>query len=123
MIRRPPRSTRTDTLFPYTTLCRSSSASTANPISTAGGCTMVLPMSRPAGAVFSPRARAREIGRAHVCTPVTNAQHVVRLLIEKKRKQDNTPHIKTINSINNTNDSMQKSKDNNKANMYVKLVQ
>src|SRR3546814_4970394 len=27
MIRRPPRSTRTDTLFPYTTLCRSSLAS------------------------------------------------------------------------------------------------
>src|SRR3546814_9908175 len=25
MIRRPPRSTRTDTLFPYTTLCRSDS--------------------------------------------------------------------------------------------------
>src|SRR3546814_21144456 len=28
MIRRPPRSTRTDTLFPYTTLFRSSAAST-----------------------------------------------------------------------------------------------
>src|SRR3546814_20703054 len=27
MIRRPPRSTRTDTLFPYTPLCRSVSAS------------------------------------------------------------------------------------------------
>src|SRR3546814_15818426 len=26
MIRRPPRSTRTDTLFPYTTLCRSPDA-------------------------------------------------------------------------------------------------
>src|SRR3546814_4957192 len=26
MIRRPPRSTRTDTLFPYTTLCRSAGA-------------------------------------------------------------------------------------------------
>src|SRR3546814_17460873 len=26
MIRRPPRSTRTDTLFPYTTLCRSQGA-------------------------------------------------------------------------------------------------
>src|SRR3546814_2349821 len=26
MIRRPPRSTRTDTLFPYTTLCRSEQA-------------------------------------------------------------------------------------------------
>src|SRR3546814_4842090 len=29
MIRRPPRSTRTDTLFPYTTLFRSRSASTS----------------------------------------------------------------------------------------------
>src|SRR3546814_12218435 len=27
ILRRPPRSTRTDTLFPYTTLCRSSSRS------------------------------------------------------------------------------------------------
>src|SRR3546814_2464443 len=26
MLRRPPRSTRTDTLFPYTTLCRSAAA-------------------------------------------------------------------------------------------------
>src|SRR3546814_6291547 len=30
MIRRPPRSTRTDTLFPYTTLFRSVGASTGN---------------------------------------------------------------------------------------------
>src|SRR3546814_9715257 len=30
MIRRPPRSTRTDTLFPYTTLFRSRSASAAS---------------------------------------------------------------------------------------------
>src|SRR3546814_9566852 len=29
MIRRPPRSTRTDTLFPYTTLCRSCAAMAA----------------------------------------------------------------------------------------------
>src|SRR3546814_7076241 len=28
MIRRPPRSTRTDTLFPYTTLCRSAGSRT-----------------------------------------------------------------------------------------------
>src|SRR3546814_6049392 len=31
MIRRPPRSTRTDTLFPYTTLFRSSGATAARP--------------------------------------------------------------------------------------------
>src|SRR3546814_1806587 len=29
------------------------------------------------------RAVAPQIGRAHVCTPVTNAQHVCRLLLEK----------------------------------------
>src|SRR3546814_12127181 len=32
MIRRPPRSTRTDTLFPYTTLFRSSAFSAANTV-------------------------------------------------------------------------------------------
>src|SRR3546814_2505508 len=31
MIRRPPRSTRTDTLFPYTTLCRSPWSTLSNP--------------------------------------------------------------------------------------------
>src|SRR3546814_1024321 len=31
MIRRPPRSTRTDTLFPYTTLFRSASSRRGNP--------------------------------------------------------------------------------------------
>src|SRR3546814_2563142 len=35
MIRRPPRSTRTDTLFPYTTLCRSQHG--ANPGAGFGG--------------------------------------------------------------------------------------
>src|SRR3546814_4483346 len=34
MIRRPPRSTRTDTLFPYTTLFRSTSIFTNLPVST-----------------------------------------------------------------------------------------
>src|SRR3546814_10473610 len=31
-----------------------------------------------------------EIGRAHVCTPVTNAHLVCRLLLEKNKKQDNS---------------------------------
>src|SRR3546814_1455693 len=31
-----------------------------------------------------------EIGRAHVCTPVTNAHLVCRLLLEKKKKQHTT---------------------------------
>src|SRR3546814_1328845 len=37
MIRRPPRSTRTDTLFPYTTLFRSDIAGRANPGAAGGG--------------------------------------------------------------------------------------
>src|SRR3546814_4746663 len=40
MIRRPPRSTRTDTLFPYTTLFRSDS--TGSRFGNGGGSTLVL---------------------------------------------------------------------------------
>src|SRR3546814_8673175 len=35
------------------------------------------------------------IGRAHVCTPVTNAQHVCRLLLDKKQTQTKTTHLRT----------------------------
>src|SRR3546814_17245806 len=75
MIRRPPRSTRTDTLFPYTTLFRSSVPTCAS------GVTLptYLPLkSRPLAPwqaaqywpyTTLPRAacgRSIEIGRAHV---------------------------------------------------------
>src|SRR3546814_10431542 len=45
MIRRPPRSTRTDTLFPYTTLFRSGGGQAVSPGSICvepGQCTLVL---------------------------------------------------------------------------------
>src|SRR3546814_20461816 len=38
MIRRPPRSTRTDTLFPYTTLFRSGCATLSMPPEVGGQC-------------------------------------------------------------------------------------
>src|SRR3546814_4025038 len=130
MIRRPPRSTRTDTLFPYTTLFRSFDLHAghtetslmlhlrpesvhmerAEPGNTAplqqiltdlitGGIAAVSPN----GVLGDPtRATAdhgvevlaamieeihdrltHKIGRAHVCTPVTNAQLVCRLLLEQ----------------------------------------
>src|SRR3546814_1388276 len=54
MIRRPPRSTRTDTLFPYTTLFRSS-----------GRCTTVFRQARSAGARSRPgRSRRARSGAA-----------------------------------------------------------
>src|SRR3546814_9678728 len=34
--------------------------------------------------------KADQIGRAHVCTPVTNAHLVCRLLLEKKKQTTNT---------------------------------
>src|SRR3546814_5649617 len=45
MIRRPPRSTRTDTLFPYTTLFRSRRSAPAMPCSCSSGM-MPMPQQR-----------------------------------------------------------------------------
>src|SRR3546814_8390114 len=74
MIRRPPRSTRTDTLFPYTTLFRSG-----------GGAHF----RRKAPKLFSLGAAARggfaADRKSTRLNPVTNAHLVCRLLLEKKK--------------------------------------
>src|SRR3546814_5358352 len=92
MIRRPPRSTRTDTLFPYTTLFRSGIRHFPESVllhaakrSLRRPTVEVGPLARPGS--------AREIGRAHVRTHVTNAHLVCRLLLEKKK---NNHHLSTI---------------------------
>src|SRR3546814_3254650 len=142
MIRRPPRSTRTDTLFPYTTLFRSEGwiplqgpeFYAEHDIDLRLGCEVTaidaaarqvhlgtgerldygalllatgaeprrLPLpgfDRPnvfalrsladARAIIAACANARsvafEIGRAQARTPVTNAYHVSRLLLEKTK--------------------------------------
>src|SRR3546814_3252118 len=51
MIRRPPRATRTDTLFPYTTLFRSLSSAPPGPSNFLGGGFQTFP--DPVPAVFS----------------------------------------------------------------------
>src|SRR3546814_5770895 len=105
MIRRPPRSTRTDTLFPYTTLFRSlvsfltskkydairiqlkSGLATAlSSVEVYQACGNSLLPVQPASGISSLEAPGVEIGRAHV-TPVTNAHLVCRLLLEKKKKK------------------------------------
>src|SRR3546814_9349251 len=100
MIRRPPRATRTDTLFPYTTLFLSRSGDgrqsarqraelgiTARrhvyPRRSGKPPVQPPPLFHDHPVAFGPRRRARdEIGRAHVCTPVTNSQLVCRLLLD-----------------------------------------
>src|SRR3546814_9025820 len=73
MIRRPPRSTRTDTLFPYTTLFRSFKSFRWP------GLMSLSPTTR------SPRLlRSRTDRKSTRLNPVTNAHLVCRLLLEKK---------------------------------------
>src|SRR3546814_2330584 len=115
MIRRPPRSTRTDTLFPYTTLFRSVSPRPAlrqrEPVPVQHrreAFAMRLQLRRlqrrghhhflvaalaqrmatevDHSAVARVLQAVAEIGRAHVRTPVTNAQLVCRSLLEQTNK-------------------------------------
>src|SRR3546814_5757150 len=96
MIRRPPRSTRTDTLFTYTTLCRSfddgkkAVQAKWTPITDEkkGKYALIIATAKKALAPWLVKLDAEQeaaikIGRAHVCTPVTNALLVCRLLLEQ----------------------------------------
>src|SRR3546814_4208150 len=87
MIPRPPRSTRTDTLFPYTPLFRSAGLVRHGLVPAR---VLRLPPRlrrfRAPGVRDAVGAAARQIGRAHVRTPVTNAHLVCRLLLEKKKQ-------------------------------------
>src|SRR3546814_4056899 len=104
MMRRPPRSTRTDSLFPYTTLFRSGFAEqltvqTAPPAHSE--TKQRADKNGTVGSVFRRNDQfgdqRPEIGRAHVCTPVTNAPLVCRLLLEKKKSY--SKYIQSIASF------------------------
>src|SRR3546814_3210560 len=111
MIRRPPRSTRTDTLFPYTTLFRSGRMPTG-PWHYPEDELSDLPMRLMAAEVtreqvflklhdelpYEATVETDKIGSAHVRTPVTNAHPVCRLLLEKNTHDNGhllTAHVQT----------------------------
>src|SRR3546814_4504589 len=98
MIRRPPRSTRTDTLFPYTTLFRSRGPGR---LDTGGG--LIARSARGIDRLLTGGSRREQLAlpikitlrvpgdgqrsEEHTSeTPVTNAHLVCRLLLEKKKK-------------------------------------
>src|SRR3546814_4349971 len=100
MIRRPPRSTRTDTLFPYTTLFRSVHHLRVHRFTGAwcgGPCSSVGWGALPG----RPRLRRRvALPRSEEHTSelqVTNAHLVCRLLLEKKNPehQSRRSHVRT----------------------------
>src|SRR3546814_6634797 len=92
MIRRPPRSTRTDTLFPYTTLFRSRRFEVlecfCHPARVARAAARWKGWRSPK-ILFTDRKSTR-------LTPVTNAHLVCRLLLEKKNKPNSTDHITSV---------------------------
>src|SRR3546814_8863360 len=117
MIRRPPRSTRTDTLFPYTTLFRSARR--------AFGCQTQAGTQEPYRPedLLGDLSRLRRKGHQRLpalagvrgrywsadglrdrkstrLTPVTNAHLVCRLLLEKKKRK--TKQHKSQNTLNKT---------------------
>src|SRR3546814_3065452 len=114
MIRRPPRSTRTDTLFPYTTLFRSDCGSPSRTSRVSGSLPpllrlprlhrrqrvldMVLPVHRTV------RVKDLAVGRDHVGGArseehTSELQSLMRIsyavfCLKNKRKQDNNaPHV------------------------------
>src|SRR3546814_2921540 len=100
MLRRPPRSTRTDTLFPYTTLFRSGAlrrdaeaCRLRSGESDAGFPDLRLPQSVGRDGRDPPRRReggrgageGRRDRKSTRLNSVTNAHLVCRLLLEKKK--------------------------------------
>src|SRR3546814_1046420 len=112
MIRRPPRSTRTDTLFPYTTLFRSEAGIRLHSCDHPLGCVLHSSMRRakhrkhcrngyPKLQGYSISATTASLDQVrseeHTSeTPVTNAHLVCRLLLEKKKQKQKTKHTMTI---------------------------
>src|SRR3546814_5956805 len=105
MIRRPPRSTRTDTLFPYTTLFRSARASLkaavirSSSTSTSYGSTI-------AGSIFSRRSRSEE----HTSELQSLMRNSYAVFCLKKKKTKKKTKIKKKTTTNNADKQIQKQK-------------
>src|SRR3546814_1551194 len=94
MIRRPPRSTRTDTLFPYTTLFRSRTRRPAPCSCMRRRCS--APMSGTCFRRFACRQSSCIAGRSEEHT--SELQSLMRIsyavfCLNKKKKKKNTTHI------------------------------
>src|SRR3546814_8913329 len=103
MIRRPPRSTRTDTLFPYTTLFRSKPAS--RPIASSAS-----PSSASASAPRSRRCRTRARrtraawrSEEHTSELQSLMRNSYAVFCLKKKKKNNKVSETSLNVIGNYN--------------------
>src|SRR3546814_5717016 len=100
MIRRPPRSTRTDTLFPYTTLFRSFHAEFAN-----GLCELEE----------SPSQRSRFYRGEHVHLPGNRA--------ERTRSEEHTSELQSLMRISSAVFCLKKKKHDDGQSMLGNTIQ
>src|SRR3546814_7145235 len=101
MIRRPPRSTRTDTLFPYTTLFRSIIA-----FGRAGAAGRITPAMRATAALQWPRAPGATVGSEEHTSELQSLMRIsYAVFCLKKKKQESYLNNNTTNKcdcLNNT---------------------
>src|SRR3546814_6592118 len=115
MIRRPPRSTRTDTLFPYTTLFRSSSACGIVRRNRPNGRRTCKAASRRRSVRRSPPATARSIRKPRSEEHTSELQSLMRISYAvfclKKKKKTTTPTTDRSNNLTpNNNKNVQQYK-------------
>src|SRR3546814_8843408 len=108
MIRRPPRSTRTDTLFPYTTLFRSSSAVTPRTkiVSLPPSCT-VTP------ALLAVKRSARSEEHTSELQSLMRISYAVFCLKKKTEEETTRIHVKITNTETVMIRTTQNAKTNN----------
>src|SRR3546814_4604036 len=94
MIRRPPRSTRTDTLFPYTTLCRSHSQPAASEQGSNSHCTVMCSISNWSDICLRTAARYTSVwvsGSRTAC-----AIKLVLPLLSDQRSEEHTSELQSL---------------------------
>src|SRR3546814_5155884 len=93
MIRRPPRSTRTDTLFPYTTLFRSAGAASRHHLLPGAGNRLTAMKAEPKlrGGIDRPGFRSEE--HTSELQSLMRISYAVFCLKKKRTKQHNSTQV------------------------------
>src|SRR3546814_4936931 len=109
MIRRPPRSTRTDTLFPYTTLFRSSMAARKASVARKTKETDITVSVNVDGT-----------GSYKVATGVGFLDHMLETFSRHSRSEEHTSELQSLMRISYAVFCLKKKKDNTKLISYTK---
>src|SRR3546814_4677374 len=95
MIRRPPRATRTDTLFPYTTLFRSRHQLVDQP----AAAVVLLPLQRRVGGDFDAAAPVRREFAAEITAHRPGRIHAPVVALRRIRSEEHTSELQSLMRI------------------------